>query len=347
MTAADSDHARATKTMAAAALALVTCVAVHAPASAQDNSAREAAVASADTGRLMIHIVPPDRGYGEPFSGKVEIQTLLVHPLIRAVEFVLDGNPVKRVKKPPYQAPIELANPPREQMLEVRACDALGNVLGTDRMTLNQLDVPFGVRITTMRRVDADGYDALRIEADVSVPRSAKLERGAFYRGELLVETMNNFGEDAAPGVPRTIPVESLMEYNPADDFVRVTATLAGGRELEDAQLLQGAVYQDEIDIQLAQLQLLVSDRDGDPVSGLKPEDFEIREGGRKRLVENLHTAHYVPWFSVWRSICQTACCPSGIRRGTCPPAFLTLHFHQTIGPSWSTSPAQFAWPNG
>ena len=45
----------------------------------------------------------------------------------------------------------------------------------------------------------------------------------------------------------------------------------------------------------MIQLQLLVTDRDGNPVSGLKPQHFEIREDGRKRLVENLHTAHDVP----------------------------------------------------
>ena len=289
-------RAHVAKATIPATLALVLGISAHAPADAQDTSAREAAVTSAGAGgRLMIHIVPPDRGHREQISGRVEIQTLIIHPLITAVDFLLDGKLTKRVTKAPYETHIELANPPREQTLEVRGYDAPGGLLGTDRMILNQLDVPLGVRITRIRRLPANGYTALRIEADVSVPRSARLERVAFYRGERLVEAVHEFGEDAVPGVPRTIPVEALMEYTPADDFVRVTATLAGGRELEDAQLLEGAEYQDEIDIQLIQLQLLVTDRDGNPVSGLKPEHFEIREDGRKRLVENLHTAHDVP----------------------------------------------------
>ncbi|MDE2690104.1 MAG: VWA domain-containing protein [Acidobacteriota bacterium] len=245
--------------------------------------------------RKMIHIVPPERGHRELFSGRVEVQTLPIHPLIRTVDFFLDETPVKRIGKPPFQAYIKLANPPREQTLEVRGYDALGNILGADRMILNEPDVPFGVRIATMRRVQANGYDAVRIEAEVSVPRSATLERVAFYRGERLAEAVRRFGDDAAPRVPRTIPVDALMEYGSSDDFVRVVATLKGGRELEDAQLLQGAEYQDEIDIQLIQLQLLVSDRDGSPVRGLRPEDFEIREDRRKRPVHDLHTALDVP----------------------------------------------------
>lgn len=239
----------------------------------------------------MIHIVPPNTGRGGLLSGTTEIRTLIIHPWIRAVDFLLDGSFAARATKRPYAGQVQLAHPPREQTLEVRGYDGMGDLLGTDRIILNQPDVPFRVRIVSMRRVQAGEYEALRAAADVSVPRDAKLERVVFFRGERPVEAVHDFGRDAAPGAPRTIAVEALMEYTAADDFVRVTATLEGGRELEDAQLLQGAEYQDEIDIQLVQLQLLVTDRDGNPVSGLRQEDFAIREDGRRRTVENLYTA--------------------------------------------------------
>lgn len=245
--------------------------------------------------RKMIHIVPPARGYLEPFSGRVEIQTLIIHPQITAVDFLLDSDLEGRVRKKPFTGHVELARPPRRQTLEVRGYDALGEVLGTDRMILNQPDTPFGVRIRTMRRLQQSEYDAVRIEVDVSVPRSAELEQVAFFRGERLVETVSRFGEDAVPGDPRTIPVDALMEYASRDDFVRVAATLANGRESEDAQLIEGADYQSEIDVELVQLQLLVTDLDGSPVSGLAPEEFEIRENGRRRPAVALHSAHDVP----------------------------------------------------
>ncbi len=243
----------------------------------------------------MIHIVPPTRGYREPFSGRVEIQTLIIHPLITAVDFLLDGKQKRRVRKKPFTGQVKLARPPRKQILEVRGYNALGQLLGADRMILNEPDAPFGVRITAVRRSQDTEYDAVRIEADVSVPRSAELEQVAFYRGERLVETVSRFGEHAVPGAPRKIPVAGLMEYASTDAFVRVTATLAGGRESEDAQLLQGSDYQSEIDVQLVQLQLLVTDSDGTPVSGLSPQDFEIRENGRERPAVALHTAYDVP----------------------------------------------------
>ena len=287
-------RAHASRTPLPAALALSLAIAAHAPAAAQDDSRQEALATSVNAERAMIHIVPPSRGYRELFSGRVQVETLIIHPLIKVVDFLIDGKRTARVTRKPYIGQVRLADPPRKQMLEVRGYDAQGEILGIDRMPLNQPDVPFGVRVTSMRRLEANGYDALRIEAEVSLPRSATLARVAFYRGERLAEAVRNFGVDAAPGVPRIIQIETLMEYTSADNFVRVTATLDDGRELEDAQLLVGAEYQDEIDIQLVQLQLLVTDNDGNPVSGLKAEDFEIRENGRKRPVENLHTAQDV-----------------------------------------------------
>ena len=275
----------------AAAFALTSAPSGQTPALAQD--ATPDFRMGAD--RKMIHVVPPSRGYLQPFSGRVEIQTLIIHPLISAVGFLLDGELIQHVRQKPYTGHVKLAHPPRKQTLEVRGYDVLGTVLGTDRMILNQPDVASGVRITSIHRLPAAEQPTLRIEAVVSVPRSARLNEVAFYLGDRKVEARYGFGVDADLVAPRMIPVEALTEYTTADDFVRVVATFADGREPEDAQLLQGAEYQDEIDIQLFQLQVLVTDRDGNPVRDLEPADFEIEEGGVRHPVEDVHTARDVP----------------------------------------------------
>ena len=41
-------------------------------------------------------------------------------------------------------------------------------------------------------------------------------------------------------------------------------------------QLLDSASFTEEVDVRLVQLQVLVTDRSGSPVSGLTAEDFEI-----------------------------------------------------------------------
>lgn len=246
-------------------------------------------------GPAAIRIIPPAGGHRERLSGRVEVQTLIIHPLITAVEFFLDGSRTARVTKKPFTTDLELADPPREQALEVRGFDLQGKHLGSDRIVVNRLDVTFAVRILEIRPEQAGEYAMARVEASVSVPRSAKLERVEFYRGERLVEALRDFGEATATGAPRTVAVESLMEWVPADGFVRVVASLADGREWEDAELLHGADYRSEIDVQLIQLQVLVTDRNGKPASTLRPEDFEVRENGARRPVEGLHLAADVP----------------------------------------------------
>ena len=275
----------------AAAVALAPMPFSRAPALAQGATP----AFRTDAERKMIHIVPPTRGYLQPFSGRVEIQTLIIHPLIGAVDFLLDGELFQHVRKKPYTGHVKLAHPPRKQTLEVRGYDALGQVLGADRMILNEPDIASGVQITSIRRLSDADQTALRIEAVVSVPRSAQLKEVAFYLGVRKVEARYEFGVDEDLVAPRRITVEALAEYTPADDFVRVVATFADGREPEDAQLLQGTEYQDEIDIQLIQLQVLVTDRDGNPIRDLEPGDFEVEEGGVRRPVESLHTAEDVP----------------------------------------------------
>ncbi len=242
-----------------------------------------------------IRIVPPRRQYRGLLSGPVEVQTLVIDPLIRSVEFFLDGVRAKEARKAPFVARIRLDDPPRPQTLEVRAYSDPGRLAGTDRIVLNRLDSPFGVRIAEIRSAGPAGPSALRVAANVSVPRAAVLVRVAFYRSDHPVATFDDLDPAANRGEARTIPVDALIEGISPGDFVRVTAQLADGREMEDAELLQGAEHRSEIDVQLVQLQILVVDRDGDPVGDLKAEDFEIHENGTWRPAENLHVSDDVP----------------------------------------------------
>ncbi len=263
--------------------------------------------------RATIRIVPPERGYGELLSGRVEIQTLIIDPRIAEVDFSLDDERVRRVRKRPFGTRIRLADPPRRQQLEVLAYDENQDYLGRDEYLLNEIDRPFAVRIAAMSSIQLDGNAAIRVAASLSLPRTATLEQVEFYRSDLLVEAVRDFGGQAAARAPRTIQVDALIDGGLPDDFIRVVAKLADGREREDAQLLQGSEYQSEIDIQLAQFQVLVTDRDGNPVSGLSPEDFEIHEtaGAARRSLSTPPTTCPSFWGS--RSIRRTACCPPGV----------------------------------
>ena len=135
----------------------------------------------------------------------------------------------------------------------------------------------------------------VRVEAGISVPRSEALERVEFYRTERLVASYDDFEGEAGPSGVRSVAADVPTSGVTPQDFVRVVARLGDGRELEDVELLQGAQFQAEIDVQLVQLQVLVVDRGGNPVGDLKPEDFEVRENGERRQVENLYVSNDIP----------------------------------------------------
>lgn len=241
-----------------------------------------------------ILIVPPERGYRELLRGRVGFQTLVIDPAVATVEYRLDSRPPKRIRQPRHRTYLELDDPPREQTLEFLAYDEEGELLGTDRLILNRIDGPAAIRISSIHSQTGDGASAVLAGATVSPPWSAHLERVEFYRNESLVATLEDFGEAAQARPPPTIHVEARIEDPQPNDFVRVKAKLTDGRELEDAQLLQEGDYQAEIDVHLVQIQVLVTDREGNPVSALTPEDFEIREGTRRINPERLHTAQHV-----------------------------------------------------
>ena len=242
-----------------------------------------------------IRILPPEKGHRELLSGRVLIQTLTIDPQIAVVEFLLDGEEAGRSNRPPFEARIELADPPREHTLEVKAYGARGAYAGSDKIVLNRLDPPFAVRIAGIRPTASEGEQAVRVEAGISVPRAETLERVEFYRTQQLVAAFDDFEGEAGPSGVRNVIADVPTSGVTPQDFVRVVARLGDGRELEDVELLQGAEFNSEIDVQLVQLQVLVVDRRGNPVGGLKPEDFEVREDGEQRQVENLYISNDVP----------------------------------------------------
>ncbi|MXX77306.1 MAG: VWA domain-containing protein [Holophagales bacterium] len=241
-----------------------------------------------------IRIVPPRRSQQELLRGSIEVETLIVDRSIGSVDFYLDGRRLGRVRKLPFRTRINLAEPPREQILEVRAYSARGAFMGGDSLVLNRIDPPFGIRIGAVTPSEPDGA-AVQVLTRVAVPRGAVLERVDFYRNERLASSEDQLPQHGATGGFRTVRGSLPTPDLSPNDYVRVTATLADGRELEDAQLIEGVTFKGEIDVQLIHLQVLVVDADGAPVDGLAAADFRIVEDGERKAVEDVRQAGDVP----------------------------------------------------
>ncbi len=251
-----------------------------------------------DASRLVrpatIRIVPPRRSQRQLLTGSIEVETLIVDRSVDSVEFLLDGRRLGRVRKLPFGTRINLVEPPREQTLEARAYSVRGALVGADRLILNRLDPPFGIRIGAITPTEPDGA-AVQVETRVAVPRGAVLERVEFYRNERLASSVGHLAQYGAAGGFKTVRGKLPTPDLSPSDYVRVTATLADGRQLEDAQLIEGVTFKGEIDVQLINLQVLVVDADGSPVDGLTSADFRIIEDGERKAVEDVRQAGDVP----------------------------------------------------
>jgi len=263
-----------------------------------DGDGAPMANAAAAAGRFVrpatIRIVPPRSSQQQLLTGTIEVETLVVDRSIGSVDFFLDGRRLGRVRKLPFRTRISLAAPPREQTLEVRAYSSRGALVGGDHLVLNRVDPPFGVRIGAVTPSEPDGA-AVQIQTRVAVPRGAVLERVDFYRNEGLASSEVLPPQFGATGGFLTVKGDLPTPDLSPNDYVRVTATLADGRELEDAQLIEGVTFKGEIDVQLIHLQVLVVDADGAPVDGLKAADFRILEDGARKAVEDVRQAGDVP----------------------------------------------------
>jgi VWFA-related protein len=114
----------------------------------------------------------------------------------------------------------------------------------------------------------------------VSVPRNAVLESVAVFVGDRALGTLEG------PPFGAELPIGAAG----AGTVVRVEITLADGRRVDDAAVV-GDALSEELEVNLVQLQTVVTSRDGRPLSGLVKDDFEIRQGGEVQQIDRFYLA--------------------------------------------------------
>jgi len=215
-------------------------------------------------------------------SGKTLIEALLIDPTVHTVRFYVDGVQAATSKLPPWSAKVQLASPAREQRVRVEAVNGKDHILGVDEIIVNRAAAPLRVDLLALDR----SVDTLEVRARISLPLEVELEKVVVYLNETPKAsfTASNLVDDE---------LEASIRYPAADDrdYVRVVARLADGREIEDTELVTGATFQEEIDVHLVQLQVLVTNKQGDALKGLRKEHFRIQERGVSRDPAGLFVA--------------------------------------------------------
>lgn len=204
-----------------------------------------------------------------------------VQPPVKRVEFWVEGKKVIARNAPPYTAELDLGRLPKR--VEVRAVgfDAQGRYVDADAFIVNERETPLEVKIT--RTNTPDGL--VRFKLSVMNPKNTIIKSVVLYAGDRKLHEWT--GEPYA----LNIPLSRLEGY----EFVRASVTDSTGYEASDLLFLSGDRYIEEIEVNVVELPVTVSDAGGAPVPNLTKENFTVLENGQKKEIASFNFAANLP----------------------------------------------------
>ncbi len=202
---------------------------------------------------------------------------------VATVRFLLDGIVVEETQKHPFKAKISFSREKRQHSLEAVALDAKGREINRRLLIVNRPKDAFAVRITSPQPGRYAG--PVSVNAEVVVPKDSQLERVDYYWLDRLVSTSRKAPHERRVLIPLQAPA----------GFVRVVAKLNDGRQTEDLILVNGARFGEKVAVELVELYVVVTDRDGRPVEGLPQVEFTVTEGEKAQSLETFREAGELP----------------------------------------------------
>lgn len=204
-----------------------------------------------------------------------------VQPPVKRVEFFVEGKKILARNAPPYRAELDLGKLPKR--VEVRAVgyDAQGHYVDADAFLVNERDTPLEVKIT--RTVTPDNVSHFKLS--IQNPKNAEIKSVVFFAGPKKLHEWDG------PPYALNVPNDKLKGV----DFVRASVTDDTNYEASDLLFLNGDRYSEEIDVNLVELPVTVTDAAGLPVADLKQSDFSVFEDGKPKPIKSFNFASNLP----------------------------------------------------
>lgn len=231
-------------------------------------------------GRDSLLLLPPP---GDVVLGVWRADALVTGKRIQKVVFLVDGVQQLIKTSPPFSAELRLSRFPREQIVRAEGYDVEGKLVVADEVILNQPRGALAVFIIEPAKGVRVAPGKLAVKAEVSVPDGRRIESVEFKVNDQTVATLDKSPWEA--DVP--VPNEEMA-------YVTVAATLDDSSRAEAVRFVRAPEYFEELDVNLVELYVAVTDKAGELVRGLAQDDFEVFESGKKQeitkfeLVENL-----------------------------------------------------------
>jgi Ca-activated chloride channel family protein len=204
-----------------------------------------------------------------------------VAPPVTRVEFWVEGKKVLARNAPPYSAELDLGKLPKRVEVKAIGYDRKGRYIDADAFVVNERDTPLEVKIT--RTTTPDGVSHFKLS--VQNPQSNAIRSVALFAGEQKLQ------EWTKPPYAISIPTARLG----AVEFVRASVVDATGYEASDLLFLAGDRYIEEIEVNVVELPVSVTDEAGAPVTDLAEGDFTVLENGAPQKISSFNFASNLP----------------------------------------------------
>jgi Ca-activated chloride channel homolog len=204
-----------------------------------------------------------------------------VQPPVKRVEFWVEGKKILAKNAPPYRAELDLGKLPKR--VEVRAVgyDDHGRYVDADAFVVNERETPLEVKITRTVTPDAVSH----IKLSIQNPRGNEIKSVVLYAGQKKIF------EWSRPPYAIEIPSARLKGV----DFVRASVVDSTNYEASDLLFLNGDRFSEEIEVNVIELPVSVSDAAGAPVADLKQSDFSVFESGKAQTITSFNFAQNLP----------------------------------------------------
>jgi hypothetical protein len=223
-----------------------------------------------------VRILPPQRDIA-PNLFHVSVD---VRPPVTRVEFWVEGKRVMARNAPPYTVELDLGKLPKR--VEVRAIgyDKYQRYVDADAFIVNERDRPLEVKITRTKTPDGVSHFKLSVQN----PKRTNIRSVVLYGGEQKLQEWS--------GPPYAIDLPTALA---GVEFVRAAVIDETGYEAADLLFLDGNRYAEQIDVNVVELPISVSDANGNPIGDLTQANFTVLENGKQQTISSFHFASDLP----------------------------------------------------
>ncbi len=230
-------------------------------------------------GADALVLLPPP---ADVVLGLWRAEAIVTGERIKKVIFKVDGAEQLTRAAAPWSAEVRLSRFPTEQVVRAEGFDEKGDLVAADEVIINQPRGALGVWITEPPKGTKITGNKAQVKAEVMIPDGRRIESLEFRLNDQVATAL-------------TKPPWQADLTLPSDDIVYVTAVaiLDDGTRAEAVRFLRSPQYVEEVDVNLVELYVTVTDRGNQLVTGLAQDDFEVVEAGQRQeiskfeLVEN------------------------------------------------------------